>query len=64
MAYAVCYPEFDGSGEAIVHDPTFNVFMVFPGGPTFEAVILLAALIAPFGIATVIITLLKRRRII
>lgn len=64
MAYAVCYPLFNGSGEAIVHDPTFNVFMVFPGGPTFEAVILLSALIAPFGIAAVIITLLKRRRII
>ncbi|TFF85056.1 MAG: hypothetical protein EU551_04675 [Promethearchaeota archaeon] len=64
MAYAVCYPEFDGSGAAIIHDPTFNVFMIFPGAPTFEAVILLSALIAPFGIATVIITLLKRRRII
>jgi len=64
MAYAVCYPQFNGTGEAIIHDPTFNVYMVFPGAPTFEAVILLTALLAPFGIATVIITLLKRRRII
>ncbi len=62
MAYAVCYPEFNSSGQAIIHDPTFNVFMVFPPEEGILAIIILSALIAPFGVATVIITMLKRRK--
>ncbi|MFO7795832.1 MAG: hypothetical protein R6W84_06735 [Promethearchaeia archaeon] len=58
MAYAVCYPDFNGSGEKLVHDPTFNVFMVFE--PTaFWALILLVGGVSILGVATVLI---KRKK--
>jgi hypothetical protein len=58
MVYAVCYPEFKGTGVGIWHDPTFSVYMIFtPEG--FWAVILLIAGVALVGIATVLI---KRRK--
>jgi hypothetical protein len=58
MAYAVCYPEFNGTGDGIIHDPTFNVFMIFE--PTaFWALILLIGGISILGIATILI---KRKK--
>ncbi|MBD3193478.1 MAG: hypothetical protein GF317_00370 [Candidatus Lokiarchaeota archaeon] len=57
LAYAVCYPEFE-DGNKIVHDPTFNVFMIFE--PTiFWAVILLVGGITLVGVATILI---KRKK--
>ena len=60
MLYAVCYPEFNGTGMGIWHDPTFSVYMVFtPEEPEFWALILLIAGIGLAGVATVLI---KRRK--
>ena len=60
LLYAVCYPDFNGSGQGIWHDPTFSVYMVFtPEEPEFWALILLIAGIGLAGVATVLI---KRRK--
>jgi hypothetical protein len=60
MLYAVCYPEFNGTGYGIWHDPTFSVYMVFtPETTGFWALILLIAGVGLIGIATVFI---KRRK--
>ncbi|NVM36268.1 MAG: hypothetical protein HWN81_11790 [Candidatus Lokiarchaeota archaeon] len=58
MVYAACYPDFDGSGEGIWHDPTFSVYMVF-GDEGFWALIVLIAGVSLVGVATVLI---KRRK--
>jgi hypothetical protein len=58
MIYAVCYPEFDGTGEGIWHDPTFSVFMVFQS-EGFWALIVLIAGVGLVGVATILI---KRRK--
>ncbi|MBD3256237.1 MAG: hypothetical protein GF383_14155 [Candidatus Lokiarchaeota archaeon] len=58
--YAVCYPEFNGTGRGIWHDPTFSVYMVFtPESAGFWALILLIAGIGLAGVATILI---KRRK--
>ena len=57
MAYAVCFPAFEG-GSGIWHDPTFSVFMVFEA-TGFWALILLVAGIGLLGVATILI---KRRK--
>jgi hypothetical protein len=60
ILYAVCYPEFNGSGKGIWHDPTFSVYMVFtPEEPGFWALILLIAGVGLAGVATILI---KRRK--
>lgn len=60
MLYAVCYPDFNGTGLGIWHDPTFSMYMVFtPEEPEFWALILLIAGIGLAGVATVLI---KRRK--
>ena len=60
LLYAVCYPDFNGTGQGIWHDPTFSVYMVFtPEEPEFWALILLIAGIGLAGVATVLI---KRRK--
>jgi hypothetical protein len=58
MVYAVCYPEFDGSGQGIWHDPTFSVYMVF-GTEGFWALVVLIAGVGLVGVATILI---KRRK--
>lgn len=61
MIYAVCYPEFDGTGEGIWHDPTFSVYMVFQG-EGFWALIVLIAGVGLVGVATILIKRRKDRR--
>jgi hypothetical protein len=61
MLYAVCYPEFDGTGEGIWHDPTFSVYMVFQG-EGFWALIVLIAGVGLVGVATILIKRRKDRR--
>ena len=58
MIYAVCYPEFNGLGYGVWHDPTFSVYMVFQS-EGFWALIVLIAGIGLVGVATVLI---KRRK--
>jgi hypothetical protein len=60
MIYAVSYPEFDGSGLAIWHDPTFSVFMTWDN-PGFWAVILVVAGISLVAVAAILITRRKNR---
>jgi hypothetical protein len=60
LLYAVCYPDFNGTGNGIWHDPTFSVYMVFtPEEPGFWALILL---IAGVGLAGVAAILIKRKK--
>ncbi|MFX0187731.1 MAG: hypothetical protein ACFE8A_08345 [Candidatus Hodarchaeota archaeon] len=60
VLYAVCYPGFNGTGMGILHDPIFNVYMVFtPETAGFWALILLIAGIGLAGVATILI---KRRK--
>ena len=61
MVYAVCYPEFNGGGEGVWHDPTFSVYMVF-GDEGFWALILLIAGVGLVGVATILIKRRKDRR--
>lgn len=61
MLYAVCYPDFDGSGNGIWHDPTFSVYMAFTGSTVFWALILLVGGVGFVGIATILITRRKNR---
>lgn len=61
MVYAVCYPEFNGTGQGIWHDPTFSVYMVF-GEEGFWAIILLIAGVSLVGVATILIKMRKDRR--
>jgi len=60
MIYAVSYPAFDGSGQAIWHDPTFSVFMTWDN-PGFWAVILVVAGISLVAVAAILITRRKNR---
>ncbi|MFX1388151.1 MAG: hypothetical protein ACFE9M_13115, partial [Promethearchaeota archaeon] len=62
MLYAVCYPEFDGTGEGIWHDPTFSVYMIFES-EGFWALIVLIAGVGLVGVATILIKRRKDRRI-
>lgn len=61
MVYAVCYPEFNGGGEGIWHDPTFSVYMVFED-EGFWALIVLIAGVGLVGVATILIKRRKDRR--
>ncbi|MFX1325661.1 MAG: hypothetical protein ACFE8N_11940, partial [Promethearchaeota archaeon] len=58
LLYAVCYPEFNGAGVGIWHDPTFSVYMVFES-EGFWALIVLIAGVGLVGVATILI---KRRK--
>ncbi|MFX1365604.1 MAG: hypothetical protein ACFFCE_06445 [Promethearchaeota archaeon] len=61
MVYAVCYPEFNGTGQGIWHDPTFSVYMVFEE-EGFWAIIVLIAGVSLVGVATILIKRRKDRR--
>lgn len=64
MMYAVSYPDFDGSGKGIWHDPTFSVYMVFtPDLGIMVALILLVGGVGLVGLATILITRKKNRMI-
>ncbi|MHA1110639.1 MAG: hypothetical protein ACTSRE_06020 [Promethearchaeota archaeon] len=60
LIYAVSYPEWDGSGAQIDHDPTFSVFMTWDN-PGFWAVILVVAGISLVAVAAILITRRKNR---
>ncbi|MCK4371143.1 MAG: hypothetical protein KAW03_08755, partial [Candidatus Lokiarchaeota archaeon] len=61
MVYAVCFPEFNGTGQGIWHDPTFSVYMVFEG-ESFWAIVVLIAGVGLVGVATILIKRRKDRR--
>ncbi|MHA2181130.1 MAG: hypothetical protein ACXAAH_06885, partial [Promethearchaeota archaeon] len=61
LVYAVCYPEFNGTGKGIWHDPTFSVYMVFES-EGFWALIVLIAGVGLVGVATVLVKRRKDRR--
>ncbi len=62
MYYGICYPQWNGSGTGIWHDPTFSVYMVFtPENAGFWALILLIAGVGLVGLATVLIKKRKDR---
>ncbi len=64
MLYAVCYPQWNGTGQGIWHDPTFSVYMVFtPEASGFWALILLVAGLGLVGVATILIKRKKDKRI-
>jgi uncharacterized membrane-anchored protein YitT (DUF2179 family) len=64
MFYAVCYPEFNGTGMGIWHDPTFSVYIVFtPETTGFWALILLIAGVSLAGVACIVIKRWKDKKI-
>jgi hypothetical protein len=60
LLYAISFSTFDGTGDAILHDPTFSVFFVTQS-KGFLAIILIVAMIALVGIAAVLITKKKNK---
>lgn len=54
LIYAVSYPTFKSTGQKIVHDPTFSIFITFDN-PMFWAVILVFGSVILVGVATVMI---------
>ncbi|MHA1898764.1 MAG: hypothetical protein ACTSU2_15335, partial [Promethearchaeota archaeon] len=60
MIYAVNYPTWDGSGDGLIHDPTFSVFMTW-NNPGFWAVILVIGGITLVAVAAIMITKRKNR---
>ena len=63
MLYGVCYPDFDGTGKGIWHDPTFSVYMIItPEATVAIALILLVGGVGLVGIATILIKKKKNRR--
>ena len=58
LIYAVCYPEFNGTGVGIWHDPTFSVYLIFES-KEFWALVVLIAGVGLVGVATILI---KRRK--
>ncbi|GAB4319119.1 MAG: hypothetical protein Kow0069_22530 [Promethearchaeota archaeon] len=61
MLYAVNYYSFDGTGDYIVHDPTFSMFLTFPEESVI-AIIVIFAVVALVGVAAVLITRAKDNR--
>lgn len=61
LVYAVCYPEFNGTGKGIWHDPTFSVYMVFESEGSWAVIVLIAG-VGLVGVATVLIKRRKDRR--
>ncbi|MHA1731737.1 MAG: hypothetical protein ACTSU5_07320 [Promethearchaeota archaeon] len=61
MVYSVNYYTFDGSGQKIVHDPTFSVYMTFPT-QSFVAWIVVIAVVGLVGVAALLITRRKENR--
>ncbi|MHA1675053.1 MAG: hypothetical protein ACTSYI_15660 [Promethearchaeota archaeon] len=59
LLYAVSYDVFDSSGNQIVHDPTFSIFIVSEN-PGIWAVILVVGSVTLVGVAAVMIT--KRKQ--
>jgi hypothetical protein len=58
LLYAICYPEFNGTGVGIWHDPTFSVYLIFES-KEFWALVVLIAGVGLVGVATILI---KRRK--
>jgi hypothetical protein len=58
LLYAVCYPNFNGTGVGIWHDPTFSVYLIFES-KEFWALVVLIAGVGLVGVATILI---KRRK--
>jgi len=59
MAYAVSYPTWDGSGDELIHDPTFTIYLTFTN-PGVLAIILVVGVVGLVGLAAVFIT--KRKQ--
>ncbi len=62
MLYSVNYPTFDGSGDGILHDPVFSVFMTWEAQSIISIVLLLGG-ITLIGVATILITRRKNKLI-
>jgi len=62
MLYSVNYPTFDGSGDGILHDPVFSVFMTWEAQSIISIVLLLGG-ITLIGVATILITRRKNKMI-
>lgn len=60
VIYAVSYPEFNGDGYQIIHDPTFSIFMTWEN-PGFWAVILVIGTVTLVAVAAIMITKKKNR---
>jgi hypothetical protein len=55
VIYACAYPTFDGTGQRMVHDPTFSIYVTIEN-PGVMAIILVVGVVALVGIAAVLIT--------
>ncbi|MCF2138608.1 MAG: hypothetical protein K9W44_00965 [Candidatus Lokiarchaeota archaeon] len=55
LLYAVSYDAFSSSGDQIIHDPTFSIFIVSEN-PGFWAVILVVGSVSLVGVAAFLIT--------
>lgn len=62
MLYSVNYPTFDGSGDGILHDPVFSVFMTWEAQSIISIILLLGG-ITLLGVATILITRRKNKLI-
>ncbi|MHA1339833.1 MAG: hypothetical protein ACTSRZ_06785 [Promethearchaeota archaeon] len=60
VLYAVAYPTWDGSGDQLIHDPTFSIFMTWEN-PGFWAVILVVGSVTLVAVAAILITKKKNR---
>ena len=60
MIYCVSYEHWNGSGDELIHDPTFTVFMEWDN-PGFIAVFLAVGSLALVAIAAIMITKRKNR---
>lgn len=61
MWYGINYYTLDGTGERILHDPTFSVYMTFPERSVI-AVVVIFLIVGFVGIAAVLITKRKNER--
>jgi len=60
VIYAVAYPTWNGSGDQLIHDPTFSIFMTWEN-PGFWAVILVVGSVTLVAVAAILITKKKNR---
>jgi hypothetical protein len=60
MIYCVNYPTWNGSGDELIHDPTFSVFMEWDN-PGFIAVFLAIGSLTLVAVAAIMITKRKNR---
>jgi hypothetical protein len=55
LLYAVAYPTFNGSGDEMIHDPTFSIFIKIEN-PGVMAILLVVGVVSLVGIAAILIT--------